>query len=87
MRSRALPAARADPGFGPVFRFILDRDACRCGACLYSGVSIRPRLGEFPGDMEIAIRKSLAGSSFFRLADHLSGLLLDLGGFVHFMAE
>ena len=87
MRSLALSAIHADPGSGPFFGFILDRDACRCGACLYSGVSLRPRPGQFAGNMEIAIRKSLAGSSFFRLADHLSGLLLDLGGFVHFMAE
>ena len=87
MRSLALPATGADPGSGPVFRFKLDRAACRCGTCLHSGMCIRPRLGEFPGNMETAVRKSLAESSFFRLADHLSSLLLVLGVFVDCMFE
>ena len=82
MRSLALDANGADPGSGPVFGFLLDRDASPDATCLHSGLSLCPCLGKFPGDMETAVRKGLADSLFHCMADHLSGMLLDMDGFV-----
>ena len=77
----ALSANEADPA-GSVFGFLLDRDACPGGTCLHPVLSLRPRLGKFPGNMETAVRKSLADSSFHCVADHLSGMLLVMAVFV-----
>ena len=82
MRSLALDANGADPRSGPVFGFLLDRDARPGGICLHPMCSLRSRPGKFPGDMETAVRKSLADSSFHCVADHLSGLLLVMAVFV-----
>ena len=82
MRSLALAANGADPGSGPVFGFLLDRDASPDATCLHSGLSLCPCLGKFPGDMETAVQKGLADSLFHCMADHLSGMLLDMAGFV-----
>ena len=87
MCSLALAANGVDPGSGPVFGYLLDRDACPGGTCLHPVLSLRPRLGEFPGNMETAVRKSLADSFFHCVADHLSGLLLVMADFMHFVFE
>ena len=86
MCSLALAANGADPA-GSVFGFLLDRDACPGGTCLHPVLSLRPRLGEFPSNMETAVRKSLADSLFHCVADTLSGMLLDMAGFVYFVFE
>ena len=86
MCSLAMAANGADPA-GPVFGFLLDRDACPGGTCLHPVLSLRPRLGEFPDNMETAAQKSLAKSDLHRVADHLSGLLLVMADFMHFVFE
>ena len=87
MCSLALAANGADPGSGPVFGFLLDRDASPGGVCLHPMRSLRSRPGKFPGDMETAVRKSLADSLFHCMADTLSGMLLDMAGFVFSVFE
>lgn len=87
MYSLALAASGADPRSGPVFGFLLDRDARPGGICLHPMCSLRSRLGKFPGDMETAVRKSLADSLFHCVADTLSGMLLDMAGFVYFVFD
>ena len=87
MCSLALAANGADPGSGPVFGFLLDRDASPGGVCLHPMRSLRSRPGKFPGDMETAVRKSLADSLFHCMDDHLSGMLLVMAGLVLSMFE
>jgi len=82
-----MAANGADPGSGSIFGFLLDRDACSGGTCLHPVLSLRPRLGEFQGNMETAVQKSLADSFFHCVADHLSGMLLVMAGLVLSMFE